>query len=164
MKFGYMSTLEMPPDKDYALHVDELREQAILCEQGLFDHVWLAEHHFGVHGRDNSPNPFMLATDIGCRTKRILLGIAVVVLPLWHPLRVAENITLLDQMLRGRVEMVSDARASRTRWQPSIRPRIRETKLVRVRCLRRVWRLSERLVPKSSSVTTESTMTCRRPV
>ena len=105
MEFGYMSTLEMPPEKDYALHVDELREQALFCEQGLFDHVWLAEHHFGVHGRDNSPNPFMLATDIGARTKRIRLGIAVVVLPLWHPLRVAENITLLDQMFRGRVEI-----------------------------------------------------------
>ena len=105
MKFGYMSTLEMPPDKDYALLIDELREQAVLCEQGGFDHVWLAEHHFGVHGRDNSPNPFMLATDIGARTERIRLGIAVVVLPLWHPLRVAENIALLDQMFRGRVDI-----------------------------------------------------------
>ena len=74
MRFGYMSTLEMPPEKDYAQHVDELREQAMVCEQGGFDQVWLAEHHFGVHGRDNSPNPFMLATDIGARTSPQSMG------------------------------------------------------------------------------------------
>lgn len=112
MQIGYMNTLEQPPGVDYAQLLDDLREQAVLCDQGNFDHIWLGEHHFGVDGRDNSPNPFMLATDIGARTKRLRLGIAVVILPLWHPLRVAENITLLDQLFRGRVE-IGFGRASR---------------------------------------------------
>ena len=106
MKISYMNTLESP-DLSIGYHhiLDNLREQAVLCDQGGFDSFWVAEHHFGANGRDNSPNPFMLATDLGCRTTRIKMGTAVVILPLWHPLRVAENIALLDQMLKGRVEI-----------------------------------------------------------
>jgi alkanesulfonate monooxygenase SsuD/methylene tetrahydromethanopterin reductase-like flavin-dependent oxidoreductase (luciferase family) len=105
MEFGYVNLLEQPPGDPYADLLDELREQAVLCDQGAWDHLWLGEHHFGVSGRDNTPNPFMVAADLGARTTRLRLGIAVVVLPLWHPLRAAENIALLDQMLRGRVEI-----------------------------------------------------------
>ena len=106
MRVAYVNTLENS-DLTIGYHqlLDDLREQAIACDQGGFDSLWLAEHHFGVNGRDNSPNPFMLAADLGSRTQRINLGIAVVILPLWHPLRVAESITLLDQMLKGRVEI-----------------------------------------------------------
>ena len=105
MQFGYVNILEQPLEMAYADLVDNLREQAVLCDQAGWEHLWLGEHHFGVSGRDNSPNPFMLACDLGARTERLRLGIAVVVLPLWHPLRAAENIALMDQMLRGRVEI-----------------------------------------------------------
>ena len=106
MRFAFNTTLENPDfAKSYHQLLDDLREQAILCDQGGFDAFWLAEHHFGTNGRDNLPNPFMLATDLGSRTKRIKLGTAVVILPLWHPLRAAENIALLDQLLEGRLEI-----------------------------------------------------------
>ena len=105
MRFGFLNTLEDPDNESYADLLDDLREQARLCDQGEFDHIWFAEHHFGAYGRDTSPNPFLIAADIGSRTSRIRIGLAVVILPLWHPLRVAENITLLDQSLRGRVEI-----------------------------------------------------------
>ena len=105
MQFGYVNLLEQAPDVPYANLLDDLRDQAVTCDQGAWDHLWLGEHHFGVSGRDNTPNPFMVASDLGARTTRLRFGIAVVVLPLWHPLRAAENIALLDQMLRGRVEI-----------------------------------------------------------
>ena len=105
MQFGYVNLLEQPEHRDYAGLLDDLREQTVLCEEAGWEHVWLGEHHFGPSGHDNSPNPFMIAADLGARTRRIRLGISVVVLPLWHPLRVAENIALLDQMHRGRVEI-----------------------------------------------------------
>ena len=106
MKVAYVNTLESPdPSVGYDQLLDDVREQAVLCDQGEFHSIWLAEHHFGANGRDNSPNPFMLAADLGSRTRRLRLGIAVVILPLWHPLRAAESITLLDQMLKGRVEI-----------------------------------------------------------
>ena len=127
MKFGYVNVLEQPLEMAYADLVDNLREQAVVCEQGGWDHLWLGEHHFGVTGRDNSPNPFMLASDLGARTTTLRLGIAVVVLPLWHPLRAAENITMLDQMLRGRVE-IGFGRASQPHevvtFNPAADPRI----------------------------------------
>ena len=106
MRFAFNTTLENPDfAKSYHQLLDDLREQAILCDQGGFDAFWLAEHHFGTNGRDNLPNPFMVATDLGSRTTRITLGTAVVILPLWHPLRAAENIALLDQLLEGRLEI-----------------------------------------------------------
>ena len=105
MQFGYVNLLEQPEHVGYAQLLDDLREQATLCDEAGWAHVWLGEHHFGPSGRDNTPNPFMIAADLGARTRRLRLGIAVVVLPLWHPLRVAENIALLDQMHRGRVEI-----------------------------------------------------------
>ena len=105
MHFGYVNLLEQSEQVDYAQLLDDLREQARLCDDAGWAHVWLGEHHFGPSGRDNTPNPFLVAADLGARTRRLRLGIAVVVLPLWHPLRVAENIALLDQMLRGRVEV-----------------------------------------------------------
>ena len=105
MRFGFLNTLEDPYTASYADLLDNLREQAKNCDQGAFDHIWFAEHHFGAYGRDTSPNPFMIAADIGSRTTRVRIGLAVVILPLWHPLRAAENITLLDQSLRGRVEV-----------------------------------------------------------
>ena len=106
MKISFVNTLENP-DLSIGYHkmLDNLREQAVLCDQGGFDTFWLAEHHFGANGRDNSPNPFMLATDLGAHTTRLKMGTAVVILPLWHPLRAAENIALLDQMLKGRLEI-----------------------------------------------------------
>ena len=81
MQFGYVNLLEQAGHRDYAGLLDDLREQAALCDSAGWNHVWLGEHHFGPSGHDNSPNPFMIAADLGARTRRIRLGIAVVVLP-----------------------------------------------------------------------------------
>ena len=106
MRFVFNTTFENPGFAlSYAQLLDNAREQVQLSEEAGFDAFWLAEHHFGANGRDNLPNPFLVAADLGSRTTRIRLGTAVVILPLWHPLRVAENIALLDQMLKGRLEI-----------------------------------------------------------
>ncbi len=130
MKFGFVNTLENPDQAiAYDQLLDNLRAQAKVCDQGGFDSFWFAEHHFGVNGRDASPNPFMLATDIASRTERIRMGLAVVILPLWHPLRAAENIALLDQMTKGRLE-VGFGRASQPHevvtFNPDADPRVPE--------------------------------------
>ena len=75
------------------------------CAERQYQSAGSGGSHRSAYGRDTSPNPFLIAADIGSRTSRIRIGLAVVILPLWHPLRVAENITLLDQSLRGRVEI-----------------------------------------------------------
>src|SRR4051812_5281383 len=78
------------------------RELALadLVEPLGFDAFWTIEHHFTPYGMTN--NPTQLLTYVAGRTTRIGLGTMVLVLP-WHePLKLAENIALLDVLLRGR--------------------------------------------------------------
>jgi alkanesulfonate monooxygenase SsuD/methylene tetrahydromethanopterin reductase-like flavin-dependent oxidoreductase (luciferase family) len=89
---------------------DALTDQEVIAnEMGLLDHaeamgfesLWLAEHHFS--GYHMCPSPLQLLTYLAGRTTTALLGTMVVVLP-WHePIRVAEDLTVLDHLSGGRV-------------------------------------------------------------
>jgi len=71
-----------------------------LAEPLGFDSLWALEHHFT--GYAMSPSPTQLLSYYAGRTKRVTLGTCVIVLP-WHdPVRVAEQIALLDVMSGGR--------------------------------------------------------------
>src|SRR5438477_975030 len=71
-----------------------------LAEPLGFDSLWALEHHFT--GYAMSPHPLQLLSYFAGRTKRLALGTAVIVLP-WHdPVRVAEEIALLDVLSGGR--------------------------------------------------------------
>jgi alkanesulfonate monooxygenase SsuD/methylene tetrahydromethanopterin reductase-like flavin-dependent oxidoreductase (luciferase family) len=65
-----------------------------------FDVAWFAEHHFSNYSI--CPSPLMMASYCAGLTKRIRLGPAVLVLPLYHPLRMIEEIGLLDVQSGGR--------------------------------------------------------------
>lgn len=73
------------------------------AEELGFDAVWLPEHHFSVYGILG--NPFVMAAAIAQRTKRMQIGTAVMVLPLQHPLRVAEDGAMVDVLSGGRLLM-----------------------------------------------------------
>lgn len=66
------------------------------------DSVWLAEYHFSPISVLSSP--ITLASAIAARTQRIRIGLAVVLLPLSHPIHLAEDIATLDHISQGRVE------------------------------------------------------------
>ncbi|MCH8282491.1 MAG: LLM class flavin-dependent oxidoreductase [Chloroflexi bacterium] len=85
--------------------LDNIREQVQLCEQLGFDAVWLPEHHLNPEGLGNSPNPILFAADLACRTSRIRIGFACLTTTMWHPIRLAEDIALLDHLTRGRIEV-----------------------------------------------------------
>lgn len=70
--------------------------------QGV-DSVWLAEYHFSPISVLSSP--ITIASAIAARTRRIRLGLAVVLLPLAQPIRIAEDIATLDHISQGRVEL-----------------------------------------------------------
>ena len=80
-----------------------LREEMIQCllaEELGFDSVWITEHHFSDYSI--APNPLQYLTWLAGQTKHIRLGTQVVVVP-WHdPVRLAEEITVLDQLSGGR--------------------------------------------------------------
>jgi alkanesulfonate monooxygenase SsuD/methylene tetrahydromethanopterin reductase-like flavin-dependent oxidoreductase (luciferase family) len=91
-------------DMSWGQVLEATRRHAIMADDLGFDGIWLGEHHFDADGVDASANPIMLATDLAARTKRIRLGLAAIQLPLWHPVRLAEDLALLDHFSGGRLE------------------------------------------------------------
>ncbi|MFP6682300.1 MAG: LLM class flavin-dependent oxidoreductase, partial [Gammaproteobacteria bacterium] len=103
MKIGYFSNpWNIDHARDYRDVLNEVRELAGFCEEAGFDNFWLAEHHFSLWGREMLPNPLMMATDIAARTEHIRIGLAAAIITFWHPLRLAEDLALLDQLCDGR--------------------------------------------------------------
>jgi alkanesulfonate monooxygenase SsuD/methylene tetrahydromethanopterin reductase-like flavin-dependent oxidoreductase (luciferase family) len=79
-------------------------EMAAWADRAGFDVVQISEHH----GADDGylPSPVVLAAAIAARTERIRIRLSVVTLPFNHPLRIAEDIAVLDIISNGRVEAV----------------------------------------------------------
>src|ERR1700709_2841408 len=100
MKVGVSMGPSSRPDRsDAAIYRDELY-LADQFEPLGFDSLFALEHHFT--GYQMSPSPLQLLNYFAGRTKKILLGTSVIVLP-WHdPVRVAEQIALLDVLCGGR--------------------------------------------------------------
>jgi alkanesulfonate monooxygenase SsuD/methylene tetrahydromethanopterin reductase-like flavin-dependent oxidoreductase (luciferase family) len=78
-------------------------EQAVFAETLGFESVWPVEQHFNP-SLSIMPAPMLPLAAIAERTQRLRLGIAIILLPLSHPLRVAEEVATLDVMSNGRVE------------------------------------------------------------
>ena len=77
-----------------------LERIAIMDETG-YDAVWLAEHHFNTYSV--CPSVHMMGTHVAARTKNLRIGTAVSLAAFYHPLRLAEEIALLDVLSGGRV-------------------------------------------------------------
>src|ERR1700744_144668 len=82
--------------------VDDFVEFAVLAEELGFDGITVTEHHAPLMV---CPSPHLLLAAAAVRTSRIRLGTAVTVLPLYSPLRVAEEAGTLDLLSGGRVEL-----------------------------------------------------------
>src|SRR5205807_4415857 len=76
--------------------------QVDAIERWGLDVIWLAELHF-LPERSVASAPLLIATAVAARTKRVKIGIAVQVLPLCHPLRLAEEVATLDHVSQGRL-------------------------------------------------------------
>ena len=104
MEFGIFCLM---PRKDLARSgprlIAEGLDQIVAAEQFGYDAVWLAEHHFSNYCV--IPSPLHLAVAVAERTKRITIGTAVLVLPFYHGLRLAEDIALTDVLSGGRLRV-----------------------------------------------------------
>ena len=103
MKFGQLHLFETPLDRTEKEIVDEQFDIMVRAEEFGFDSIWPAEHHFSEYGYCASPAVTLAA--LASRTQRIRLGTGVVVLPLNHPVRVAEDFAILDLLSGGRVDL-----------------------------------------------------------
>lgn len=101
MRFGIMNLFPLPEGQSDRQVIEETLEEIVLADELGFDTVWLAEHHFSEYGILG--NPITLGMAIAERTKRIKIGTAVLVLPFYDPVRLAEDIALLDIISGGRV-------------------------------------------------------------
>ena len=106
MRFSIFHALGAPGDlKNYNQHMKDARAYAQSAEDNGFWSVWYTEHHFGHEGQELTPNPILMGTDIAARTSKIRIGQAAAIATFWHPLRLAEDLALLDQLSDGRVEV-----------------------------------------------------------
>jgi alkanesulfonate monooxygenase SsuD/methylene tetrahydromethanopterin reductase-like flavin-dependent oxidoreductase (luciferase family) len=65
--------------------------------------LWTAEHHFQREGYEVFPNLILLSTWLATQTRRLKFGCAFNILPMWHPIRLAEDYAMADIMTDGRV-------------------------------------------------------------
>ena len=101
MKFGnFLFPESRDPARDGAVLDDTLREAALTDALGL-DALWLSEHHFD--GNSVYADPLMFAAALAMLTKRVQLGFAVIQTSLYHPMHLAEQLSLLDHLSKGRL-------------------------------------------------------------
>ena len=102
MEFGMFHEFPSLPGRSDSEAFDEAMEQVDAAERWGLDVMWLAELHFEPR-RSVLSAPLSIASAIAARTRRIKIGIAVQVLPLCHPLRLAEEAATVDQLSHGRL-------------------------------------------------------------
>lgn len=101
MRFG---NFLFPDSRDAATDgvvIDETLREAVLSDELGMDVVWLAEHHFD--GICAYVDPVSFAAALAASTKRIRIGFAVAQMSLHHPIRMAEQMSLIDNISNGRL-------------------------------------------------------------
>ena len=103
MDFGINCDFTMGRAESHQEAFREAMEEVDLAEELGLDTVWLGEAHFAP-ARSVLSAPIVVASSIATRTKRLRVGMAVQVLPMIHPLRIAEEAATVDQISEGRFE------------------------------------------------------------
>ena len=86
-----------------ALSFDIARDISSTMEELGYDILWMAEHHFQREGYETIPNLLMLSVWLSQFTQRLKFGCGFNILPMWHPLRLAEDFAMADILTQGRV-------------------------------------------------------------
>jgi alkanesulfonate monooxygenase SsuD/methylene tetrahydromethanopterin reductase-like flavin-dependent oxidoreductase (luciferase family) len=102
MEFGMFHQFPALPGRSERESFEEAFAQVDAAERWGLDVMWLAELHFDPQ-RSVLSAPLSIASAIAARTSRIGIGIAVQVLPLCHPLRLAEEAATVDHISQGRL-------------------------------------------------------------
>jgi alkanesulfonate monooxygenase SsuD/methylene tetrahydromethanopterin reductase-like flavin-dependent oxidoreductase (luciferase family) len=101
MRFGtFVFSISHDPKEDHQVIENTLREVELAEAIGL-DAVWLTEHHFD--GAVAYADPVVFGAAVAMRTQRVRIGFAVVEMALHHPVRLAVQTSLLDNLSRGRL-------------------------------------------------------------
>jgi alkanesulfonate monooxygenase SsuD/methylene tetrahydromethanopterin reductase-like flavin-dependent oxidoreductase (luciferase family) len=103
MRFGTFFFFQAAPGLSHEDVVHRELEQMEWTEELGYDQIWLTEHHFIDYGL--SVDPAALASAAASRTSRVRIGLAAAILPFHHPLRLAEQLALVDVISKGRLDI-----------------------------------------------------------
>ena len=119
MQFGYFTL----SDNNYADNqrganqfVADILDEALYADEIGLHSAWIGEHHFSTLGVLSCPD--LVLAQVAARTSRIRLAPAVTVLPLHHPIRVAEQWATLDLLSSGRVDFAAGRGYDRREYAP----------------------------------------------
>jgi len=91
--------------RDRSVPLEDIYARALerieIMDKTGYDAVWLAEHHFSSYSV--CPSVHLMAMQVAARTKRLRIGTAVTLAAFYHPLRIAEEIALVDVLSGGRI-------------------------------------------------------------
>ncbi len=80
-------------------------ELFVAADELGFDSGWVAQHNFGPNPAAGLPSPWTFLSHVAAKTKRIHVGTAVTLIPLHDPVKLAEDLGVLDSLTGGRVEL-----------------------------------------------------------
>jgi alkanesulfonate monooxygenase SsuD/methylene tetrahydromethanopterin reductase-like flavin-dependent oxidoreductase (luciferase family) len=103
-EFGFFTEFSQAPGMSEAVAFEQAMAEMTAAETFGYDAIWLAEIHFQ-KDRSVLAAPLAIAAALAGRTKRVKLGIAVQVLPLSHPLHIAEDVATIDHLSGGRIDL-----------------------------------------------------------
>lgn len=105
LSFGYLYDFRNPEQwrRPWEELYSEILDFVAWSEEQGFDGAWAPEHHLAEDGY--LPSPMIVLAAFAARTKRMRIGSAIALAPLYHPLRFAEDAAVLDILSGGRLEM-----------------------------------------------------------
>lgn len=102
MKFGVLQFFSWPGRRgDLSTVYQRALDRIRTMDSNGYDAVWLAEHHFSTYSV--CPSVHVMAMHAADITKNLRIGTAVSLAPFYHPLRLAEDVALLDHLTGGRI-------------------------------------------------------------
>ena len=119
MQFGYFTLSDNHYDNNSRhanAFVADILDEAVYAEEVGLHSAWIGEHHFSTLGVLSCPD--LVLANVAARTRRIRLAPAVTVLPLHHPIRVAEQWATLDLLSGGRVDFAAGRGYDRREYLP----------------------------------------------
>jgi len=119
MEFGYFTLSDNHYEnntREANAFVADILAEAVYAEEVGLHSAWIGEHHFSTLGVLSCPD--LVLANVAARTSRIRLAPAVTVLPLHHPIRVAEQWATVDLLSGGRVDFAAGRGYDRREYEP----------------------------------------------
>jgi alkanesulfonate monooxygenase SsuD/methylene tetrahydromethanopterin reductase-like flavin-dependent oxidoreductase (luciferase family) len=104
MKFAHFSHVWNKPGMTAAARYEQLWRELTACDELGFDFGFCVEHHFNPN-ESWMPSPSIYSAAAAMRTHRLRIGTMGYIAPLYDPLRIAEDVAVLDNVLNGRLEL-----------------------------------------------------------